>query len=110
VPETDKSQKDWRFCDKCRSIFWVASFEASACPGNQGGHVPQGFNFVLPHDVPEEPGKSQKGWAFCKKCHSMHWTQAPNPQKKKICAGGDAHNPDHDPAGSFPFVLPYIPE
>src|SRR5215475_290342 len=44
----DKGQGDWRFCNKCNGIFYDGYPQKGRCPAG-GGHVAQGFNFVLSH-------------------------------------------------------------
>jgi len=64
-----------------------------------GSHEAAGFDFVLPHDVPETP-TAQRNWRFCGKCEAMFFDGFPN---KGICAAGGPH----EPAG-FTFVLPHV--
>jgi len=52
VPETPNAQGAWRFCNKCKCMFFDGFPNKGVCPGG-GGHEAAGFNFVLPHDVPE---------------------------------------------------------
>jgi hypothetical protein len=97
--ETDTAQEGWRFCPKCSGIFWEKAFDASVCPKG-GGHEPQGFNFVLNHNVPGE----QPNWLFCEKCHGLFFSRAPSPG---VCP---KDHKDHNPApNSFDFVLTPLP-
>ena len=41
---------DWRYCDKCQAMFFDGYPTKGVCAG--GAHNAQGFNFMLPHDVP----------------------------------------------------------
>lgn len=62
-------QPEWRFCDKCRGLFFAPHNVDGDCPDG-GHHVfhPQSFNFRLPHDIVPEPGAHQGGWMTCLKC------------------------------------------
>ena len=92
-------QDQWRFCGKCDGMFFDGSPDKGRCPAG-GAHQANGFNFVLPHDVPETPS-AQKNWRFCGKCHGMFFDGFPN---KGRCPGGGAHQ-----ANGFNFVLPHVP-
>lgn len=49
VPVELFSQDQWRYCQQCFSMFYDGNPDfAGACPGAEGGHVAQGFMFVLP--------------------------------------------------------------
>lgn len=62
------------------------------------GHVAQGYNFALPHDVAESAW-AQKDWRYCHKCHAMFYDGYPN---KGVCPAGGGHAPS-----GFVFVLPH---
>ena len=72
VAETANAQAAWRFCNNCKAMFYDGFPSKGTCPahvvpGPRGvvhiGHVAQGFNFVLPHDLPaaEPPAVSITG-------------------------------------------------
>jgi len=69
-----------------------------------GPHISKGFNFDLPHDVPETPN-AQAHWRFCVQCMAMFFNGFPD--RKGACpATGGPHV-----ARGFMFVLPHdIPE
>jgi hypothetical protein len=94
-PETPTAQANWRFCNKCFSMFF------GPIPGRciaGGGHDSSGsVNFVLPHDIPETP-EAQQGWRFCRKCSRMFFSG-----NAGVCVAGGGH----DGTGSFNFVLPH---
>ena len=48
VPGTPTAQTDWRFCEKCYAMFYDGYPDKGHCAAG-GGHLAQGFNFVLPH-------------------------------------------------------------
>ena len=93
-------QPDWRFCNKCFAMFFAAFPSQGQCPAG-GGHAAQGFNFVLPHDIP--PGTGQPDWRFCNKCFAMFFAAFPSQGQ---CPAGGGHA-----AQGFNFVLPHdVPE
>jgi hypothetical protein len=89
-------QADWRFCQKCQSMFFDGYPTKGVCPAG-GAHSGQGFNFVLPHDVASSLG--QPDWRFCQKCQSMFFDGYPT---KGVCPAGGTHS-----AQGFNFVLPH---
>jgi hypothetical protein len=102
IPASPTAQADWRFCDKCFAIFFDSQGPSGFCPvGGDSGHNPQGFAFVLPHDVPASP-TAQPDWRFCDKCFAMFFDAAAT---KGVCPRGEGHH-----AQGFPFVLPHTPE
>jgi hypothetical protein len=62
------------------------------------GHSAEGYNFSLPHGVPESQW-AQKDWRYCQDCHVMFYDGYPD---KGVCASGGAHR-----ASGFHFVLPH---
>jgi cytochrome c5 len=90
-------QQDWRYCQKCHSMFYDGYPNKGNCAAG-GGHDAQGFMFFLPHDLAETP-TAQGAWRYCQKCHSMFYDGYPN---KGNCAAGDGHD-----AQGFNFVLPH---
>ncbi|MFF0033964.1 CAP domain-containing protein [Streptomyces avermitilis] len=51
VAGTPEAQTDWRFCGKCRAMFFDGYPQKGACPAT-GVHQAAGYNFVLPHQPP----------------------------------------------------------
>ena len=55
VPGTSTTQTEWRFCNKCHAMFYDGygekGTEKGQCPAG-GGHMAQGYGFVLPHELP----------------------------------------------------------
>ena len=91
------TQDSWRYCRKCHVMFYDGFPNKGRCAAG-GGHVAQGFNFVLPHDVPPH-GVVQAAWRYCDKCHAMFYDGYPN---KGRCAAVGGHV-----AQGFNFVLRY---
>lgn len=90
-------QDQWRYCRKCHVMFYNGYPNKGHCAAG-GGHLAQGFNFMLPHDVPETK-KAQAAWRYCEKCHAMFFDGYP---QKGACAAGGGHR-----AQGFVFVLPH---
>ena len=91
------TQDQWRFCRKCNALFFNGYPQKGRCAAG-GGHVAQGYNFVLPHEVPESP-HAQGAWRFCSKCSVMFFDGYP---QKGNCPAGGGHT-----AAGFVFVLPH---
>jgi len=95
------AQQQWQFCQNCHELFFDGFPEKGRCPAG-GGHAAAGFNFVLPHDIPETPF-SQGAWRFCGKCSAMYFDGNPS---KGVCPAGGGHA-----AAGFNFILPHsLPE
>ncbi|MDT5199368.1 MAG: hypothetical protein QOH34_890 [Mycobacterium sp.] len=95
------TQDQWRFCAKCFGMFYFGDPNANRGRCSVGGaHQGFGFNFVLPHDVPEAPG-TQQAWRFCFKCFGMFYDGDQQGNKGR-CPAGAGHE-----AFGFNFVLPH---
>ena len=94
-------QIQWRYCQKCRAMFFNGYADKGACSVG-GGHEAQGYDFDLPYDLPETP-KAQSAWRYCQKCHVMFFDGYPD---KGHCAAGGGHA-----AQGYVFTLPHdLPE
>ncbi|WP_194235900.1 hypothetical protein [Streptomyces sp. CB01881] len=94
-------QTDWRFCAKCHGMYFDGFSDKGTCPAG-GPHAAAGFNFALPHDIPDTP-TAQSAWRFCAKCHGMYFDGFPD---KGTCPASGPHA-----AAGFNFVLPHdIPD
>lgn len=51
IPGTSTRQTQWRFCHRCHAMFYDGYVAKGSCPAG-GGHVAQGYGFVLPHARP----------------------------------------------------------
>jgi hypothetical protein len=90
-------QPDWRFCHKCFALFWNGDQGGpNGCAKDHGRHEAAGYNFLLPHDIAEDPG-TQTRWRFCGKCTALFFSDAGNGH----CP---SDNGSHAPAG-FVFTL-----
>lgn len=90
-------QNQWRYCRKCHVMFYDGYSNKGRCAAG-GGHLAQGYNFMLTHGVAETP-KAQSAWRYCEKCHAMFFDGYP---QKGACAAGGGHR-----AQGFVFVLPH---
>jgi hypothetical protein len=102
-------QPHWRFCGKCNGLFYSGAGgnyyrQNQRCPGG-GLHLPLGYNFVLPHDVPGTP-TAQTDWRFCGKCNGLFYSGAGGNyyRQSQRCPGGGLHLPL-----GYNFVIPHQP-
>ena len=92
-------QSQWRYCDKCESLFYNGFPTKGSCPVG-GGHNAQGYDFTLPHgNQLLENGKAQANWRYCGKCFSMFFDGFPDKGK---CSAGGGHA-----AQGYKFRLPH---
>ena len=91
------TQDAWRYCRKCHVMFFDGFPNKGRCAAG-GGHVAQGFNFILPYNA-SETKQAQAAWRYCDKCHAMFYDGYP---QKGACAAGGGHV-----AQGFNFVLPH---
>ena len=80
-------QNQWRFCEKCHSMFFDGFGKKGVCAAG-GAHQAQGFNFSLPHDV-APTANAQKDWRFCDKCFEMFFDGI---QGGGRCPAGGGHH------------------
>ncbi|MBT2471717.1 hypothetical protein J7E97_28585 [Streptomyces sp. ISL-66] len=102
-------QPEWHFCSQCFGMFYSGDSNGhmGVCPGG-GAHRKYGFNFVLPHNVPETPN-TQRDWVFCPKCFGLYYGREDGHfPRAGVCPAGQAHGATSD---SFNFVLLHdVPE
>ena len=95
-------QNNWRFCQKCQTMFYDGYPGKGICPAG-GGHQAAGYNFVLPHDM---PGPGQTNWRFCQKCQAMFYDGyagkgvCPGSGPRRLTGTGGGHQ-----AAGYNFVL-----
>lgn len=87
-------QYDWRYCSKCKALFYDGSPNKGRCPAGKG-HAAQGFMFGV--DLHKPASHAQDGWRFCQKCNDLVWSGT-----KGTCAAGGPHAPQ-----GFAFFAPY---
>jgi hypothetical protein len=92
-------QPDWRFCNKCDAMFYNGDANKGVCPAG-GGHVAEGYHFVLPVAPSPVILLGRANWRFCNKCHAMFFDGFPD--SKGICPAGGGHV-----AEGYHFVLQY---
>jgi hypothetical protein len=114
VPGDSNHQGNWHLCIKCLGLFNGSDPLNNKCPFDNTPHTsdesddhgklrlphlagrvepPVGYNFVLPHDLPED-ASHQAGWHRCTKCGLLY------SDLNKCPAGGS-----HLPSGEQ-FALP----
>jgi len=78
-------QPDWRFCDKCCSLFWGGDGPGGVCPRG-GAHEAAGFNLILPF----RPNAAAGDFRLCANCAALF-----GPAFNNHCpaTGGAAHQP-----------------
>ncbi len=76
----------------------TASIAGHAPSPVAGGHMAQGFDFVLSHSVPGSAW-AQTDWRYCHKCHTMFFDGYPD---KGVCPAGGGHA-----AAGFNFAVPH---
>ncbi len=90
-----KDRSGWRFCNKCQVMFYTDA-ESNSCAAGKT-HVPQGYKFRLPFDIPET-STAQKNWRSCNKCQAMFFNGY---RGKGRCPAGKDHIADN----TFRYVL-----
>ena len=70
-------QADWRFCTKCKGLFWSGDgSESGTCPAPAQypllPHTPGATNYGVPFGYASETGL-QVGWRFCNQCKGLFW-------------------------------------
>jgi hypothetical protein len=101
-------QPEWRFCDRCFSMFYNRP-NPNNYPGRcaaGGSHQAQGFLFTLHYDSdkrqPVAGRDSQFDWRFCGKCFAMFWDAGQHDHEHGRCPAGGGHL-----AYGFIFGLPH---
>ncbi len=91
-------QHGWRWCSKCRGMFFGPGQAASRCSagGTHDGGGSGDYSFV--QGVPESPG--QHDWRWCSKCQSLF--VGPN-QATSACPAGGVH--DGATSGNYAVLL-----
>ena len=92
-------QQNWRYCGKCRGLFFDGYAYKGKCPAG-GGHDAVGYSFSLPYNVPGTL-TAQRDWEFCVKCHGMFFNGYPD---KGSCPAGRGH--EHN-LNAYHFTLPH---
>lgn len=81
-------QAEWRFCNKCFSLFFNGFGDNKGRCAAGGAHTAQGFSFHLPFNV-AATATAQSDWRFCNKCLGLFWNGVAD---KGRCAAGGGHN------------------
>jgi hypothetical protein len=94
-----KQRRNWRFCRKCQVMFYMDRGDG-LCAADGKRHIPQGYNFFLPFDVPAT-STAQNKWYCCKHCRAMFFNGYA--QKGRCPGAPSAHEADR----TFQYVLPH---
>jgi hypothetical protein len=95
-----RGQGAWRFCSKCRALFWNGHKDRKGVCAGGGSHVAQGLTFFLPHDRPIRP--KEERCRFCTKCMAMFRSGTGlggAPGNPGICPGGILFGEGHQAEG-----------
>ena len=92
----ERTQYDWRFCNKCSTMFFDGYPNKGSCPGG-GGHAAAGYMFGLNFQPPSV--QHQRDWRFCNKCEALFFDGY---RDKGRCPAGGGHV-----AQGYNFHLPY---
>jgi len=80
-------QHGWRFCNKCRQLFFGGNPSQGACPAG-GEHDSTGSgDYCLIHQY--TCGIGQPEWRWCENCQSLHFPGGGNPS---VCPAGGQHS------------------
>src|SRR5690349_5848226 len=78
-------QQNWRWCSKCKSIFF--SMMAGRCAAG-GAHDSRGSSAYAIPMAPPDGVNSQEGWRWCSKCQVLFYA----PLGGGSCPAGDKHD------------------
>ena len=85
-------QDQWRWCSRCKGLFYGPGVANSNCPGG-GTHVPPGLsgsgNYALDHSV-SSTTTSQSDWRWCSECMGLFFGGG---QANSRCPAGGTHTP-----------------
>jgi hypothetical protein len=95
------NQNEWRFCRKCRALFYNGYRNKGRCPASTD-HVYDKDSAVNAEDyalIYNSAGPGQHDWRFCNKCQALFFDGYP---QKGVCAAGGGHV-----AAGYNFTLRY---
>ena len=78
-------QSPWKFCDKCKILYWGPEQTSSVCPAG-GTHGGGSSNYTVYMNPTETDSNEQVGWHFCDKCKAMYFVEAAS-----VCPAGGTH-------------------
>lgn len=82
-------QGNWRYCNKCRGLWFAGGAGTSSCPAG-GRHSSQGSrNYRLRYGAPPASGNWDDDWHSCTKCKGLFWLFGDAGQ----CPAGGEHSP-----------------
>ncbi len=67
-------QTGWKYCGKCKCLFWGPSEAISHCyAGGNHESLPNSYVYTLPYNCQNAPASIQIGWNYCGKCKVLFW-------------------------------------
>jgi hypothetical protein len=95
-------QPGWRWCYKCRGLWFAENGTGGACPAG-GSHVVNGsYDYFLSYDNSSKvgSGSGQPGWRWCYKCRGLWFAEN---RTGGACPAGGSHVVN----GSYDYFLSY---
>lgn len=89
-----KFQDNWRYCFKCKGLFYESTYPHGYCPDG-GSHLGGRGEYLLQYGG--EAVRAQSGWRHCVKCQGL-WSPGLG---GNVCPGDGAHSL----TGSYNFSL-----
>ena len=98
-PATPNLQTEWRYCDRCRGLFYNPGQPNSVCPA--GGHhsaATDSYDYGLALLIGSSSQTVWDGWYYCSQCQGLFLVPADGSR----CPAGGEHLPrDPSPAGTY---------
>ena len=96
-------QTDWRYCGKCRNLYYAG--HPGICAGTgYGQHIAgSSTGYGVPDQTPRPNLGSpftQSPWNICARCACLFW-----PEANDYCAAGGGGKLAHDSSGSGPYFM-----
>jgi hypothetical protein len=83
-------QYGWKYCKKCKSLFWGPSEVLSSCyAGGTHESLPNSYEYALHYDCQNAPSSIQIGWKYCVNCKTLFWGGC---ESTSSCPAGGTHN------------------
>lgn len=103
MPINFELQTDWRYCGKCRNLYYAG--HSGICAGSgYGAHIAgSSTGYGIP-DQQYHPNLglpfTQTPWRICARCACLFW-----PEANDYCAAGGGGTLAHDSSGSGPYFM-----
>jgi hypothetical protein len=71
---TNEGERGWRLCQKCNTLFYSPSGQATGWCADGGNHSPAiGGGEALDFGIADSGDEGEKGWYRCNLCYSLFW-------------------------------------